>query len=63
MLPRFVVVPAIPREAEAMRLGGRYYCKTDSTGFDIYDNEEKQRLKKSHPSREEAENECRFLNL
>jgi hypothetical protein len=63
MLPRFVVVPAIPKETGAIRHGARFYCQTELIGFDIYDNEEKRRLEKSHPSRDEAETECRQLNL
>ncbi|CAN7495666.1 hypothetical protein LJR277_003305 [Pseudomonas sp. LjRoot277] len=63
MPPRFVVVPAVPKEAGAIRHGARFYCQTDPIGFDIYDNEKKRRLNKSHPSRDEAEAECRRINL
>ena len=63
MMARFVVVPAIPTETESMRNGARFYCKTAPIGFNIYDNEEKLRLKTSYQAREEAEAECQRLNL
>jgi hypothetical protein len=62
MPPRFVVIPAIPKEMGAIRQGARFYCNTAPTGFDIYDNDEKRRLKKDYPSRGEAETECLQLN-
>lgn len=62
MILRFVVVPAIPIETESTRNGVRFYCKTTPIGFNIYDNEEKLRLKTTYQAREEAENECQRLN-
>jgi hypothetical protein len=62
MLSRYVVVPAIPIETESVREGGRYYCKTLSSGFNLYDNQDKQRLKTTYPTRLEAEAECERLN-
>ena len=64
MISRFVVVPAIPTETEtgSMRSGARFYCKTAPIGFNIYDNEEKLRLKTTYQAREEAEAECQRLN-
>lgn len=62
MPQRFVVIPAISKEVGAIRQGIRFYCKPGPTGFDIYDNNEKRRLKKNYPSRDEAENACLRLN-
>jgi hypothetical protein len=62
MLSRYVVVPAIPVETESMREGDRYYCKTTSSGFNLYDNQDKQRLKPIYSTRLEAETECESLN-
>ena len=63
MISRFVVVPAIPTETGSMRNGARFYCKTAPIGFSIYDNEEKLRLTTTYQAREEAEAECKRLNL
>lgn len=63
MTSRFVVVPAIPTETGSMRNGTRFYCKTAPIGFNIYDNEEKLRLKTPYQTRLEAEGECQRLNL
>lgn len=62
MISRFVVVPAIPKETGSMRTGVRF-CKNAPMGFDIYDNEEKQRLTTTYQARDEAEQECQRLNL
>jgi hypothetical protein len=45
-----------------MRNGTRFYCETAPIGFNIYDNEEKLRLKTTHQTRDEAEDECQRLN-
>ena len=63
MISRFVVVPAIPTETGWMRNGSRYYCQTAPIGFNLYDNEEKLRLKPTYQTREEAESECQRVNL
>ena len=63
MISRFVVVPAIPTETGSTRNGVRFYCETAPIGFNIYDNEEKLRLKPTHQARAEADDECRRLNL
>jgi len=63
MISRFVVVPAIPTETGSMCNGARFYCKTAPIGFNIYDNQEKLRLKTTYQTREEAEAECQRLNL
>jgi hypothetical protein len=63
MISRFVVVPAIPKEIGTTRDGSRFYCQTAPIGFNIYDNEEKLRLKTSYQTRAEAESECQRLNL
>jgi hypothetical protein len=58
MILRFVVVPAIPTETGSMRSGARFYCETAPIGFNIYDNEEKLRLKTVYQTRAEAEGAC-----
>ncbi|WP_254432791.1 hypothetical protein [Pseudomonas koreensis] len=63
MISRFVVVPAVTTETGCMRNGTRFYCETAPIGFNIYDNEEKLRLKATYQTRVEAENECQRLNL
>jgi hypothetical protein len=63
MISRFVVVPAIPTETGSMRNGRRFYCETAPIGFNIYDNEEKLRLKTTYQTQLEAESECQRLNL
>ncbi|MGH8386268.1 MAG: hypothetical protein ACRESJ_12350 [Pseudomonas sp.] len=62
MILRFVVVPAIPTETGTVRSGVRYYCETAPIGFNVYDNEEKMRLKIVYQARAEAENACIQLN-
>jgi hypothetical protein len=62
MLPRFVVVPAVPKEVGAIRIGVRFYCQTVPAGFNIYDNREKKRLQVTYPNRAEVERECLKLN-
>ncbi|MGE8328886.1 hypothetical protein [Pseudomonas urmiensis] len=63
MLPRFVIVPALPIEQEHFRQGIRHFSTTISGGFDIYDNQEKLRLKPSYPTRARAETACVKMNL
>jgi hypothetical protein len=63
MQPRFVVVPAVPIEKQSQRIGTRYYAQTVCGGFDIYDNQEKERLKPSYPSKTDAEVQCQNLNM
>ncbi|MGY4527273.1 hypothetical protein [Pseudomonas sp. TE21394] len=62
MQPRFVIVPAVPIEKESFHLGGRYYAATVCGGFDIYDNQAKERLKPSYPSRTDAQVHCEQMN-
>ncbi|MFJ2983051.1 MULTISPECIES: hypothetical protein [unclassified Pseudomonas] len=62
MQPRFVIVPAVPIERDAFRVGARYYAATVCGGFDIYDNQAKERLTPSYPSKVDAEVQCRQLN-
>jgi hypothetical protein len=62
MIPRFVVVPANPTETGSERNGVRFYCKTAPIGFNIYDNQEKLRLKTTYQARDEVEDECQRLN-
>ncbi|WP_230385043.1 MULTISPECIES: hypothetical protein [Pseudomonas] len=61
MQPRFVIVPAIPLENESFQIGNRFYAATSSAGFDIYDNQEKTRLKRGFSSRTLAIAECEKL--
>lgn len=63
MVASFVVVPAIPTETGAVRTGSRFYCQTAPIGFNLYDNEEKLRLKTTFQTRAEAERACRQINL
>lgn len=63
MIPRFVVVPAVPTETGSLRKGTPGYCKTAPIGFNIYDNEKKLRSQATFLSREEAEAERQWLNL
>jgi len=62
MMPRFVVVPSIPKETGSTRSGARFYCTTAPIDFDIYDNEGKCRLKICYTTRIEANAECERLN-
>lgn len=47
----------------SMRNGARFYFETASIGLNVYDNEEKQRLKNTYQAQEEAEVESQRLNL
>ncbi|HEN8714057.1 TPA: hypothetical protein U8203_004570 [Pseudomonas putida] len=62
MQPRFVVVPAVPIEGESFQIGNRFYAFTTSGGFDIYDNQEKERLKFGFTNRSEAAATCDKMN-
>lgn len=62
MISRFVVVPAVPTETGSMRNGSRFYCQTAPLGFNLYDNQEKLRLKAVYQTRAEAERACQELN-
>ncbi|MBV4491433.1 hypothetical protein [Pseudomonas oryzicola] len=62
MQPRFVIVPAVPIEKESLRLGARDFAATVCAGFDIYDNQAKERLKPSYPSRSDAQLQCEQMN-
>ena len=63
MQPRFVVVPAVPRETGTFRSGSRYYASAVSGGFEIYDNREQVRLKLSYQNKPQAEAECARMNM
>ena len=62
MISRFVVVPAVPTETGSMRNGSRFYCQTAPLGFNLYDNQEKLRLKTVYQTRAEAERACQEFN-
>ncbi|MDH4846011.1 hypothetical protein E8E78_16200 [Pseudomonas sp. BN505] len=55
MHTRFVIVPALPVEKESFQSGSRFYAATESSGFDIYDNQEKLRLNPTYSTRVLAE--------
>lgn len=52
-----------PMETGSMRNGSRFYCQTAPIEFNIFDNEEKLRLKTAYGARECAEVECQRLYL
>ena len=58
MQPRFVIVPAVPIENESFQVGNRFYAATSSGGFDIYDNQEKIRIKRNFSSKSLAMAAC-----
>lgn len=62
MQKRFVIVPAVPVETETFQSGSRFYASTVSGGFDIYDNQEKVRLKPSYSYRAPADAACTKMN-
>jgi len=62
MVPRFVVVPAIPTETGSVRNGARFYSSMAPCGFSIYDNKEKCRLHLPFSTRVEAEAVCEVKN-
>lgn len=62
MQTRFVIVPAIPIEKESFQSGSRFYATTVPGGFDIYDNQDKLRLKPSYKTRSLAEAAREKLN-
>ncbi|WP_060494914.1 hypothetical protein [Pseudomonas sp. GTC 16482] len=62
MQQRFVIVPAVPIEGESFQIGNRFYAATTSGGFDIYDNQDKERLKRGFINRSEAAAECEKMN-
>ncbi|MFV3383277.1 hypothetical protein [Pseudomonas sp. NY15354] len=62
MQSRFVIVPAIPKDQDSFRVGVRFYATTVSDGFDIYDNQDKIRIKRGFSSRAAAEQECARMN-
>lgn len=61
MQPRFVIVPALPIQGDSFQIGNRFYAAATSGGFDIYDNQEKERLKRGFTKRTAAA-ECEELN-
>ncbi len=63
MTRRYVVVPALPKETGSFRNGTRFYATTVPGGFDIYDNQDKQRLQFTYSTRTTADSECERLNI
>lgn len=62
MQSRFVIVPAVPIEKETLKNGAHFFANTVSGGFDIYDNQEKMRLKPSYPAKALADAACAKMN-
>lgn len=62
MMHRFVTIPATPKETGTWRSGVRFYSTTAPSGFNIYDNEKKQRQEFWVLTRAEADAECERLN-
>ncbi|POA17623.1 hypothetical protein C1886_20930 [Pseudomonas sp. FW300-N1A1] len=63
MIPRFVVVPAIPIKTASGRRGIRLHTGLAPMGFNLYDNQDKQRMKAHYGTRLEAQAECEKLNI
>lgn len=63
MLPRFAIVPALPTSEDSFLSIARVYTSLCSAGFDIYDNQEKLRLKPSYQCKGAADIECAKLNM
>ena len=61
-MPRFVAVPAVPKETGSMRIGSRFYCTTGLIGFNVYDSEARCRLPDCYSTRDEANEACKQLN-
>lgn len=55
MQPRFVIVPAVPVEKEAILFESRFYAVTVPGGFDSHDNQKKLRLEPSYLTKTLAE--------
>lgn len=63
MQPRFVVIPAVPKEKPCPQHGIQFYTGAVCSGFNLYDNVEKLRLQLTFNQRAEAEAECSRLNV
>lgn len=64
MIQRFVVVPALPQKTGVFSDGTRVHATTvPGGGFDIYDNQDKQRLQFTYATQIEADSECERLNI
>jgi len=61
MISRFAVVPALPVKTDDIKSVSRFYTAA-TVRFDIYDNQEKERLKRGFASRSVAADACRVLN-
>lgn len=61
MLPRYVVVPAIPTGTGLVR-GGMHSSWTAAVSFNIYDNQDKHRLQPTYPSNAQVQAECERRN-
>ncbi|MNF46431.1 hypothetical protein D3C85_682670 [compost metagenome] len=62
MIPRFVVIPAIPTKASSGRASIRLHPGLAPSGFNLYDNQDKQRMKALYGTHLEAHTECERLN-
>lgn len=62
MQPRFVIVPAVPIVKDSIQSSSPFYAPPTWGKFDIYDNQEKLRLKPSFSGRAAAEAACTRMN-
>lgn len=62
MNPRFVVVPAIRTKTASGREGIQLHTGLIPIGFNLYDNQDKQRMKAHYGTHLEAQAECERLN-
>ena len=62
MQPRYVIVPALPKDKNQSQRGVNPQSAPNSEGFDIYDNVEKLRMEFHFESRAAAELQCTKLN-
>ncbi|WP_095143505.1 hypothetical protein [Pseudomonas sp. Irchel s3b6] len=62
MIPRFVVVPATRTKTASGREGIRLHPGLAPIGFNLYDNQDKQRMKALYGTHLEAHTECERLN-
>ena len=62
MQPRYVIVPALPKDKNQSQRGAIPHSVPNYDGFDIYDNVEKHRMEFNFESRAAAEPQCTKLN-
>ncbi|MNG41991.1 hypothetical protein D3C84_1315640 [compost metagenome] len=57
------MVPAIPIKTASARIGIRPHTGLAPLGFNLYDNQDKQRMKAHYGTHLEAQVECEKLNI